>query len=275
MTRRTGTTVAAAGMALLATAGGPAYSQNTSRRIELPKPIPIPALPKPLPLPNLNTSNPVLSMQSQSASISTGVAVPPIGQVAPGGSTVNWGGTAYHYGAFPSLLPGAYYGMPLQSVLQPSIYTVVAVYGLTPALPRYLVGVDTQTGWVRYSFDIRSIGGASIGWVQTVGNVLYISYATSGLLTSGAVLAFDLTTGQILWNTPGQIANAPSFAILGNHVVTGWGGPTGPGYIYVLDRRSGRVLQRSTLDSAPRAIVASGSGVTVRSRAKEYRFRVR
>ncbi len=250
--------------------------------LPMPKPITLPPLPRPIPMPDLTlparqhaafqrqAANNAAAGAASSRSLNAWVQQNQL--YLPNTTTVIGGGLP---GAFPACLPGTYNGFPLRRVFYPTLWTAVGVYGTSASIPRYLAGVDTQTGLPRYLLDLQGLGGAQILGVQGFGNILYVSYLKPGLLHSGAVMAFDLTSGGILWNSPGQIANIESFAVLGNYLVTGWAGGS-TNYLYILNRNTGAVVQREVLSGAPQYILPRGRSVYVRCRdGGEFRFNLR
>jgi outer membrane protein assembly factor BamB len=123
-------------------------------------------------------------------------------------------------------------------------------------------------------FDVTSLGrgpyGLELRWARLVGSTLYVSnahrtYAASSRNRNAYLTAVDAGTGAIRWRSPALVANADSFAIVGHVIVTGYGFTAEPDYLFALDRRTGAILARLPVPSAPERIRMTGSTLTVRT----------
>ena len=155
-------------------------------------------------------------------------------------------------------------------------------YGKDPGSARYVLGVNTEGG-VQYGFDLRNYVWPpriapgerefvyeQIVWAQEAGGVLYVenahlTYAKSSYGRNAYITAFNLKTRKPLWRSPALVANANEFVVAGNVIVTGYGFTAAPDYLYLLDRRTGRVLDRLGLPTMAEQIVRHGSTFSVRT----------
>ena len=74
-----------------------------------------------------------------------------------------------------------------------------------------------------------------------------------------------MKTKRRLWRSKALVANARNFAVTPDYLVTGYGFTAEPDWLYLLDRRTGRVVERLSLPSAPEKITRSGKHFVVRT----------
>jgi hypothetical protein len=162
------------------------------------------------------------------------------------------------------------------AVRQPGL--VILVYE-----PGSLIAVMTDDDRVRAYFDLSEYtGGQSAGvnemeptfaWV--VGDLLYLSnghrtYASSTGGRNAYLSAIDMTNRALIWRSAPLEANARTFAVVGDVIVTGYGFTDEKDDLYVLDRHTGRRLSRHRLESGPRFILERGGRIYVRSYDRDY-----
>ena len=158
-----------------------------------------------------------------------------------------------------------YAGLPLTRLIARSRVALL-IYGRDGLTARYVVGVS-RSGKLRYAFDFsrfwRSPGGGmpqQVTWAQQVGDVLYVEtthlgYASTSKGRNAYLTAIEIPTGRILWRTPGLVANAQTFVVMGNLIVTGYGFTAEPDFLYLVDRRTGTIRDRLAVPSGPERIV--------------------
>lgn len=66
--------------------------------------------------------------------------------------------------------------------------------------------------------------------------------------------AIDVARKRTLWRSPALVANARTFVVTGDLIVSGYGFTREPDFLYLLDRRTGKVLDRLELPTAPEVI---------------------
>jgi outer membrane protein assembly factor BamB len=136
---------------------------------------------------------------------------------------------------------------------------------------------------MRYAFDFGSFarppsirtGDAGlvteqVVWAREADGVLYVetahqTYAESSGGLNGYLTAVSIRTERILWRSPSLVANASDFVLAGDVLVSGYGFTKEPDFLYVLDRRTGRALNRLAVPSAPERIVRHGNRLAVRT----------
>jgi len=151
------------------------------------------------------------------------------------------------------------------------------LYGPDAASGRYLLGADLRTQALAYAFDFSSFtrppnGGwfEPVTWAREVGGILYISnshltYASATKGRNAYVSAIDLRAKRTLWRSPALVANARTFVVTRDLIVAGYGFTAEPDFLYLLDRRTGKVLDRLALPTAPEIIKLRGDRLHVRT----------
>jgi hypothetical protein len=184
--------------------------------------------------------------------------------------------------ASPAWLQRAYRGAELLRTIRQGA-RVFALYGRDGSSARYLLGADARTRRMRYAFDFaafmrppRAAPGeaglvvAEVEWAREDAGVLYVetthlTYAASSFGRNAYVSAIDLARRRTLWRSPALVANARTFVLAGDALVTGYGFTREADFLYLLDRRTGRVRDRLPLPSAPERIVRHGNRLLVRT----------
>jgi outer membrane protein assembly factor BamB len=183
--------------------------------------------------------------------------------------------------AAPSWAPDAYRGAELEvPIRQPG--RLFLVYG-----GRYLVGAAPRNQQLRYAFDLRSFTVPPnrgefepVTWAREVDGVLYVSnshlsYASTTRGRNAYVSAVDLSDRKTLWRSRALVANARTFVVTGDLIVAGYGFTAEADFLYVLDRRTGKVLDRLAVPSAPEIIKLRGDRLHVRTYDRQLVVRIR
>jgi hypothetical protein len=132
-------------------------------------------------------------------------------------------------------MPERLEGFPLlQAVRQAGV--VFLVYGRDGASARFLVGANPRTHAIRYAFDLGSFA------------------RPPHVVRRGRTLC-----------SPALVANARTFVLAGDALVTGYGLTREPDYLYLIDRATGKVRDRLPVPSAPETIARRGNRLFVRT----------
>jgi hypothetical protein len=112
-------------------------------------------------------------------------------------------------------------------------------------------------------------------FAQLVGGTLLVQLAYNGYASAvrghtGYLAAYDATSGAQRWLSQARVANATSFVVTADRVVTGYGFTSEPDYVYVLDLATGSVRQRLPLKSAPSYVIAKDAQLYVRTGGMDY-----
>jgi hypothetical protein len=175
--------------------------------------------------------------------------------------------TSVQFCGLPNI-PRKLRGVPLQQTLCSGF----ALYGQDGASARYLL----RAGPNGYAFDFvnyvwpprikrgeREFVYEEIEWAREANGILYaenshLTYASSSYNRNAYITALNLKTKRRLWRSPALVANAKSFVVAGPFLITGYGFTAEPDYLYLLSRRTGRVVERLKLPSAPERITWKG-----------------
>jgi hypothetical protein len=167
-----------------------------------------------------------------------------------------------------------------------------ALYGKDGASARYLLAFGPKGGYL-YGFDFENYGWPprirpgerefvyeEVVWAREWNGVLYVenahlTYARSSYGQNAYITAIDVKTGKRLWRSNALVANARNFVIAGDYLVTGYGFTAEPDWLYLLDRRTGGLVERLRLPSGPERIAKSGNALTVRTYDHVVRVKLR
>ena len=192
--------------------------------------------------------------------------------VPPSGGQV---GTCFFHGPRP---PQTFRGTTVQRTL---CGTGFIVYGPDAASAQYLLAFK-RTGF-RYGFDFknyvwpprirpgeREFVYEEVVWAREADSVLYVenahsTYARSSYGQNAYITAVDLKTKKRLWRSGALVANARTFVVTPDYLVTGYGFTNEPDWLYLLDRKTGRVVERLKLPTGPERITKSGDRIVVRT----------
>jgi outer membrane protein assembly factor BamB len=183
--------------------------------------------------------------------------------------------------AAPDWAPDVYRGAALESAFRQGSKVFLVYDG------RYLVGANARNQSLRYAFDLAALTRPpnrgefeAVTWAREVDGMLYVSnsHATYAEQTKGRnayVSAIDLRTGNLRWRSPALVANARTFVVDGDSIVAGYGFTAEPDFLYLLDRRSGKVLDRLSVPSAPEIVRLRGGSLHVRAYDRQPVVRIR
>jgi hypothetical protein len=181
----------------------------------------------------------------------------------------------------PHGVPQRFQGAPLLTGFTQGASAFV-LYGREGGSARYMLAFGSKARF-RYGFDFkqyvwpprirsgeREFVYEEVVWAREASGVLYVenahsTYARSSYGRNGYITAIDLKTKKRLWRSPALVANAKNFVLAGKYLVTGYGFTAEPDYLYLLDRKTGRVFERLKLPSAPEHITRKGDRLTVRT----------
>jgi hypothetical protein len=176
--------------------------------------------------------------------------------------------------------PKTLHGLPLQRTIC-SGYPAFALYGRDGASERIVLAVGLNR--LLYAFDFknyvwpphirrgeREFVYEEVQWAHEVGGVLYVenmhlTYAKSSYGQNAYITAIDTKTGRRLWRSKALVANARTFLVTPRYLVTGYGFTAEDDWLYLLDRKTGRVVERLALPSGPEQITRSGRAIRVRT----------
>lgn len=97
--------------------------------------------------------------------------------------------------------------------------------------------------WAQESSD------ASVIYVS----VCHLTYAQTQPDT-GFIMAIDVNTGNILWKSQNLVCNTFNFYVKGDTIFTGYGFTDEDDYMYTLDARTGKVIDKISVSTCPNFI---------------------
>jgi outer membrane protein assembly factor BamB len=180
----------------------------------------------------------------------------------------------------PSWAPRAFRGAELDDVVRQQ-GNVFLVYG-----GRYVVGARAGTQALRYALDVGTFTQPPnrgelepVTWVRESDGIVYVSnshltYAAQTKGRNAYLSAIDLERKKTLWRSRALVANGRTFVVTGDLIVSGYGFTAEPDFLYLLDRRTGRVLDRLAVPSAPETVKLRGGRLHVRTYDRQLVVRI-
>lgn len=155
---------------------------------------------------------------------------------------------------------------------------------------RYLMAADPQTHAFKYGYDFQrwthppeedgEFTGQHVIWAVEKDGILYVShghstYAKDSRGRNAYLTAIDPKKDEVLWRSRPLVANARTFLVLGDRIVSGYGFTAEPDFLYLIDRKTGEVAERHPLKTGPEQILLKDGLVYVRCYNTDDVFRVR
>lgn len=209
----------------------------------------------------------------------------PAQAVEPGGPRLELVSSRYHSPADlpppralpPPSAPKRFRGTELQLGIRQQPGRLFLVYG-----GRYLLTATSQRPAFDFVSFLRPPNGAwleELTWAREADGVLYVehthlTYASATRGRNAYISAIDAGTGTLRWRSRALVANARTFVVAGDLIVSGYGFTAEPDFLYLLDRRSGRVLHRLPVPSAPEVIELRGNRLYVRTYDRDVIARI-
>lgn len=197
-----------------------------------------------------------------------------------------------------NFVPPDFRGAPLQqAITQPNGALLVYGAGESGSGGRYVFGFDAKNSTIRYGFDFDRFAYPTapdrksdrngfgftrqdVTWAEEQNGVLYVAtgydgYARESNSRNAYLSAVNVSDGRLLWRSPPLVANARTFLVSGDVIVCGYGFTKEKDTLFLLDRRTGRIVQRVPLKSAPEIILkGKGDRIHVRAYDTNYVFRL-
>lgn len=190
----------------------------------------------------------------------------------------------------PAAIPRSLDGSKLNRVIVDNAGDkVIGLYGYFKEEPLRLIVTDGEMKSVEHYLDLENFKWAPVAvryafsnlyghWARVVDDVLYLAfghntYASSSEGMTAYLCAIDLNTYAIKWIAGPTVARG-SFDFSYNRIVCGYGFTDEPDYLYLLDKKTGKIMQRVKLRKAPERVVVTGDNVYVRTYSYDYTFRI-
>jgi hypothetical protein len=164
---------------------------------------------------------------------------------------------------------------------------VAVIYGKVSQAAGTIVTLfdSTEEGLIeRHSFDFaRWMHGGKALWVYAAhaeGDRVYVIASYPGYASeiggkTGYLAALDAKTGKLLWQAGARVANCYNLAVNDDCIVCGYGFTREPDHLFVIDKKTGRTLQKLAVKSAPEHLSIEGDQLFVRCYDTDYVFKVR
>jgi hypothetical protein len=115
--------------------------------------------------------------------------------------------------------------------------------------------------------------------VALVDHLLYFDcnfngYASIMKEKTGYLVALDLDKGDVVWSSAALTSSFRGFLVHGDVIFAGYGFTDEPDFLFVIDRKSGKVLQKEKLKSAHDVLVVKKDRLFVRCYDTDYEFDV-
>jgi outer membrane protein assembly factor BamB len=132
-----------------------------------------------------------------------------------------------------------------------------------------------------FDFSKWAHGGKSL-WVYVAhadSEALYVvasypGYAQEVGGKTGYLAALDVKTGKLLWQAGPRVANGFSLLVDNEFLVCGYGFTREPDFLFVIDKKTGRTVQKIAVKSAPEHLAWEGNELFVRCYDTDYVFQI-
>lgn len=119
-----------------------------------------------------------------------------------------------------------------------------------------------------------------IQWAQAAGDLLLVSnfhrtYAKSSKGQNGYLNALEPKSGKLRWRSRPLVCNSANFVVAGDAVISGYGFTAEKDFLYVLDRRTGAIVQTVPVRSGPEWLILKDGKLFVRTYNTDYVFRLK
>ncbi|MCX4247996.1 hypothetical protein [Paraliomyxa miuraensis] len=103
----------------------------------------------------------------------------------------------------------------------------------------------------------------------------HMTYASSTGGLNAFITALELRSGELLWQSEPLVCNVQDFLLRDGWIITGYGFTAEPDFLFVLDMKTGEVVEKQKIKSGPEVILEKGGELYVRTYDHDYVFGVR
>lgn len=193
-------------------------------------------------------------------------------------------------GDVPSTIPSNVEGLPLARAIEDGDH-FIASYGERYSGGRLVLVLDARgnivssydfAAWTHSPKDRKAdaqFTEQGVNWAQVRDGVLFVctghgTYAKSSGGLTGYLSALDLRSGDLLWRSDSVVCNAGNFLYEDGFIIAGYGFTAEPDFMYVVDAKDGKTVQKLRIKSGPEFILRKGSQIFVRTYDTNYVFDV-
>jgi len=195
-------------------------------------------------------------------------------------------------GNLPKGVPTSYKGQMIVQAIKSGNYAIL-IYGENFGENRYMVIMDTAAGKFIKAYDFINYAIAPsyvkadydfiyerVRWASIENGILYVAhshltYAKSSNGMNGYITAIRLSDNKMLWRSAPLVSNAGNFVIAGDVILAGYGFTAEKDYLYQLDKRTGKTLDKVLLKDGPSFIVKRNNDIFVYSYAHLTQFSIK
>jgi hypothetical protein len=187
----------------------------------------------------------------------------------PSGPIVPLGGSG---DPLPPEIPSTFGGREIGKAIKGTDASIVIHYRGSPTL----VVVRDALGEALGAYDFSEYGRASdVNWADVQDGVLYactsnLFYAADSGGRNAFITAIEIGSGELLWQSEPLVCNSHSFVLRDGWIITGYGYTAEPDFLFVLDMKTGVVVQRLPVKSGPDVIIEKGGKLYVRTYDRDY-----
>lgn len=202
----------------------------------------------------------------------------PTWQLSP---TPTWSGSVVGTGdPLPARVPLALAGHSLSEAIR-GVDHDIAIYSETHGRRSSAVVVLDPLGDSLGALEISAWPhDQEIRWAQQQDGVLYLctghmGYASTTGGRNAFLTAIELGSGELLWQSEPLVCNSHDFLLRDGWIISGYGFTAEPDFLFVLDMKTGEVVQKKKLASGPEVILEQGGTLFVRTYDRDYEFTIR
>ncbi len=117
--------------------------------------------------------------------------------------------------------------------------------------------VTTSEGSATSDLSVKDRGPRhDVQWADVRDGVLYLSTRYNGYAKEvkgqhAQISAIDLTTGDVLFRSDPLTSNGADFLLVDGGIITGYGFTSEPDFVFCLDAKTGKTVQKIPVPSAP------------------------
>lgn len=192
-----------------------------------------------------------------------------------------WSGSVVGTGdPLPAHVPIGLAGHSLSEAIRGADHDI-AIYSATGGRRNEAVVVLDPFGDSLGAFEISAWPhDQEIQWAQQQEGVLYLctyhmGYASTTGGRNAFLTAIELGRGELLWQSEPLVCNSHDFLLRDGWIISGYGFTAEPDFLFVLDMKTGEVVQRKKLASGPEVILEQGGTLYVRTYDRDYEFTLR
>ena len=156
---------------------------------------------------------------------------------------------------------------------------VLKIYNATQDQLLYTIDFSEYAYAPEYKEEDYYFIQQKIKWVTIVDDVLYVShghrtYAKSSNNMNAYITAINLSDMSVIWRSDALVCNSNNFLIINDIIISGYGFTDESDFLYQIDRKTGKTIEKTPLKTAPEYIIRKDSTLYVRTYNTDYQFTI-